>query len=82
MVNQLIFFLFSITGGGLGVWLTSWLWAKHFREPDYLADGFVVQRKLKAQLVEYLEEKRFYDTSVPYMLGWQPANEQRVERLG
>ena len=82
MVNQVIFFLFSMMGGGLGVWLTSWLWANYFREADYAADGFVVQRKLKAQLVEYLEEKRFYDTSVPYMLGWQPANEQRIDKVG
>ena len=82
MVNQVIFFLFSITGGGLGVWLTSWLWASYFREADYAADGFAMQRNLKAQLVEYLEEKRFYDTSVPYMLGWQPANEQRIDRVG
>ncbi|WP_420628633.1 hypothetical protein [Candidatus Leptofilum sp.] len=82
MLNQLIFFLFSITGGGLGVWLTSWFWAKYFRAADYAADEFVVKRRQKGQLLAYLEEKRFYDTSVPYMMGWQPANEQRIDRVG
>lgn len=81
MVNNLLFFLFSFAGGGLGVWVTSPLWARYFRERDYLADQFVVSCELKDELLEYLEEKRFYDTSVPYMLGWRPANEQRIDKL-
>jgi len=81
MTNSLIFFLFSFAGGGLGVWLTSGLWAKYFREREYLADKVVVTCGLHGELLEYLEEKRFYDTSVPYMLNWQPANEQRIDKL-
>ncbi|MCO5194712.1 MAG: hypothetical protein M9930_15710, partial [Anaerolineae bacterium] len=56
-------------------------WARYFRERDYFADQFVVRCELKDELLEYLEEKRFYDTSVPYMLGWRPANEQRIDKL-
>ncbi len=81
MVNSLIFFLFSFVGGGLGVWLTSGLWARYFRERDYLADRFVIESRMKDELVDYLEIGKFYDTSVPYMLGWQPANEQRIDKI-
>lgn len=52
-----------------------------FRERDYLADKFVVACKLKDEQIAYLEENRFYDTSVPFMLNWQPANEQRIDKL-
>ena len=81
MVNGLIFFGLSLAGGGVGTWLLSWPWAAYFRERDYLADKFVVACGLKEELLAYLEENRFYDTSVPYMLNWQPANEQRIDKL-
>ncbi len=81
MVNSLIFFVLSLVGGGVGTWLFSWSWASYFRERDYLADKFVVACNLKDELLAYLEENRFYDTSVPYMLNWQPANEQRIDKL-
>ena len=81
MVNGLIFFVLSLAGGGVGAWLLSWSWASYFRERDYLADNFVVACNLKDELTAYLEENRFYDTSVPFMLNWQPANEQRIDKL-
>jgi len=81
MVNGLIFFVLSLVGGGVGAWLLSWSWASYFRERDYLADKFVVACNLKDELIAYLEENRFYDTSVPFMLNWQPANEQRIDKL-
>jgi hypothetical protein len=81
MVNGLIFFVLSLGGGGIGTWLLSWSWASYFRERDYLADNFVVACNLKDELTAYLEENRFYDTSVPFMLNWQPANEQRIDKL-
>ena len=71
----------SLVGGGVGTWLLSWSWANYFRERDYLADNFVVACNLKDELIAYLEENRFYDTSVPFMLNWQPANEQRIDKL-
>lgn len=81
MVNTVIFLVFSWFGGGVGVWLLSWPWASYFRERDYLADQFVAACGMTDELVAFLEENRFYDTSVPYMLGWQPANELRIDRL-
>jgi hypothetical protein len=81
MVNGLIFFVLSLVGGGVGTWLLSWSWASYFRERDFLADKFVVACDLKDELIAYLEENRFYDTSVPFMLNWQPANEQRIDKL-
>lgn len=81
MVNNLIFLLFSLAGGGFGVWLTSWIWSGYFRRRDYLADAFVASVGLKDDLIAYLEETKFYDTSVPYMLGWRPANELRIDKL-
>jgi hypothetical protein len=81
MVNGLIFFVLSLAGGGVGAWLLSWSWASYFRERDYLADKFVVACDLKDELLAYLEENRFYDTSIPFMLNWQPANEQRIDKL-
>lgn len=81
MVNSFLFFTFSFVGGGIGVWLTSTMWARYFRERDYKADRFVANAGMKDQLLDYLEEKRFYDTSVPYMLAWQPANELRIDQL-
>ena len=81
MVNGIIFLILATIGGGLGVWLNSWAWASYFRDRDYLADQFVVQAGLKEVLVEWLEQKKFYDTSVPYMLGWHPANELRIDRI-
>lgn len=81
MVNGVIFFLFATIGGGLGVWLCSFWWADYFRKRDYLADRFVVACGLQDQLLDYLERNIFYDVSVPYMLGWQPANELRIDRL-
>lgn len=81
MVNAVIFFVFAAAGGGLGVWLCSFWWADYFRKRDYLADQFVVECGLQDPLVDYLERNLFYDVSVPYMLGWQPANELRLDRL-
>ncbi len=81
IVNSVLFFILSFAGGGLGVWITSGLWAKYFRERDYLADKTVVELSMKDELIDYLEQKRFYDTSVPFMQNWQPANEQRIDWL-
>lgn len=81
LMNKLLFFLCALWGGGLGVWFTSWHWAKFFRETDYRADTFVASLGYKDQLIEYLEEGKFYDTAVPYMAGWHPANELRIDRL-
>ena len=81
VINSLLFALMAFLGGGVGVYLLSLWWANYFRERDYLADQFVVECGLRDTLLEYLEQNRFYDTSVPYMLGWQPANELRIDRL-
>jgi Zn-dependent protease with chaperone function len=81
LMNKLIFVLCALWGGGLGVWLTSWHWAKFFRETDYKADVFVASLGYKDQLIEYLEQGKFYDTAVPYMAAWHPANELRIDRL-
>ena len=81
LMNKLIFVFCALWGGGLGVWLMSWHWAKYFREADYKADAFVASLGYKDQLIEYLEQDKFYDTSVPYMVGWRPANELRIDRL-
>lgn len=81
LMNKLLFVFCALWGGGLGVWLTSWHWARYFRETDYKADEFVVSLGYKDQLIEYLEQGKFYDTAVPYMAGWHPANELRIDRL-
>ena len=81
MINSLLFALMAFLGGGLGVYLLSLWWANYFRERDYLADQFVVECGLRDTLLEYLEQNRFYDTSVPFLMGWQPANELRIDRL-
>lgn len=81
VTNSLLFGLMAFLGGGLGVYLLSLWWASYFRERDYLADQFVVECGLRDTLLDYLELNRFYDTSVPYMMGWQPANELRIDRL-
>lgn len=81
LMNKLLFVLCALWGGGLGVWLTSWHWAKFFRERDYKADEFVASLGYKDQLIEYLEQGKFYDTAVPYMAAWHPANELRIDRL-
>jgi hypothetical protein len=81
IVNALMFFNMALFGGGLGVWLTSPLWAKYFREEAYKADEFVVLLGWRAELLEHLEQGIFYDTSVPYMMAWQPANELRIDRI-
>ena len=81
VANAMLFFFLSLFGGGLGVWVTSPLWAKYFREEDYIADEFVVACGIRDELIEYLEQNRLFDTAVPYMMGWQPANELRLDRL-
>ncbi len=81
LANKLLFFWCARLGGGIGVWLLSWQWAKHFREADYKADAFVASLGLRDQLIEHLEQFKFYDAAVPYMLGWRPANELRIDRL-
>ena len=81
IINRILFFAMSFAGGGLGVWLMSPFWSAYFRERDYTADQFVSRYKMKDELVSYLETNRFYDTSVPFMRNWQPANEQRIDAL-
>jgi hypothetical protein len=81
IVNALMFFNMALFGGGLGVWLTSPLWAKYFREEAYKADEFVLVLGWRSELREHLEQGIFYDTSVPYMMAWQPANELRIDRI-
>ena len=81
IINRVLFFAMSVAGGGLGVWLMSPLWSAYFRERDYAADQFVAKYKMKDEMLSYLEENRFYDTSVPFMRNWQPANEQRIDVL-
>lgn len=81
LMNKLLFFFCALWGGGLGVWFMSWHWAQYFREADYSADGFVAALGYKDQLIEYLEQGKFYDTAVPYMTAWRPANELRIDRL-
>ncbi len=79
--NKLMFFRFALIGGGISVWALSWFWAKYFRENDYLADAFAVKLGYKDELLAYLEQDRFYDTAVPYMLAWYPANELRIDAI-
>lgn len=81
MLNAIIFFSIAFIGGGIGVWVMSWAWASYFRKRDYAADVFGAQLGYRDPLLEYLEQGTFYDTSVPYMLGWQPSNELRIDRL-
>ena len=81
LMNKLLFFFCALWGGGLGVWLMSWHWAQYFRETDYKADEFVASLGYTDQLIEYLEQGKFYDTAVPYMAAWRPANELRIDRL-
>jgi len=81
MVNKALYFNLALWGGGLGVSLRSTAWAAYFRECDYVADAFAVQLGFKEELLSYLEETKFYDTSVPYMLSWYPANEQRIDQI-
>lgn len=81
IVNKVLFFTLAFLGGGIGVWVLSWSWASHFRAKDYEADAFTVRLGYKDELIEYLEENKFYDAAVPYMLGWRPANELRIDRL-
>mgnify|MGYP001209359996 CR=1 FL=1 len=78
LMNKMIFFWCALLGGGIGVWLTSWQWARFFRDADYRADAFVASLDLKDQMIEYLEQGKFYDAAVPYLLGWRPANELRI----
>lgn len=81
LINKIIFLWLATLGGGLGVWLLGLPWADYFRSRDYEADKFVARLGWGDQLIEYLEQGKFYDTSVPYMLGWRPANELRIDRL-
>ena len=81
MIAKIINFFMALVGGGIGVWITSWGWASYFRQRDYYADDFVVKIGLKGDLLAYLEQNLFYSTSVPYMLGWQPAHELRIDRI-
>lgn len=81
LLTKVLFFVLAFLGGGIGVWVMSWSWASYFRKCDYVADAFAVRLGFKDQLIEYLEETKFYDTSIPYMLGWRPSNELRIDRL-
>ena len=81
LLTKILFFVLAFLGGGIGVWVMSWSWASYFRKCDYVADAFAVRLGFKDQLIEYLEETKFYDTSIPYMLGWRPANELRIDRV-
>jgi hypothetical protein len=81
VVNHLASLLFSLIGGGFGVWLTSFRWASYFRQRDYLADNFAARHGVKDSLLAYLEENKFFDISVPHMMGWRPVNEQRIDML-
>lgn len=82
VANAVLFFFLALFGGGLGVWVTAPLWARYFQQEVFLSDAFVLfECDLVEELVEYLEQNRFYDTAVPYMLGWLPANELRLDRL-
>jgi Zn-dependent protease with chaperone function len=81
LLTKVLFFVLAFLGGGIGVWVMSWSWASYFRKCDYAADAFAVRLGYKDQLIEYLEETKFYDTSIPYMLGWRPSNELRIDRL-
>ena len=81
IMSNVVQFMAALWGGGVAVWFMSWLWAAYFRECDYTADEFVASIGLAEQLIEYLEQNKFYDTSVPYMLAWQPAHELRIDKL-
>jgi len=56
-------------------------WSAYFRERDYAADQFVAKYDMKDEMMSYLERNCFYDTSVPFMRNWRPANEQRIDAL-
>lgn len=81
IVNNIIFFTLAFIGGGLGVWVLSWAWASYFRQRDYAADSFAARLGYRDLLVQYLDGNIFFDTAVPYMLGWQPAAELRIDAL-
>lgn len=81
VINTMLFFVLAFAGGGFGVWLTSWFWAGYFRERDYDADAFVARCGFGDELITFLEQGLFYDTSIPYMAGWQPVNELRIDVL-
>lgn len=81
MVNKFVFFVFALFGGGLGVYMLSPLWASYFRQCDYEADAFAAKLGYKDVILELLEETKFYDTAVPYMRSWSPANELRIDAL-
>lgn len=81
MINTIIFFTFALFGGGIGVWMFSWQWAAYFRKQDYRADAYAARLGYRESLLQYLEQNLFYDTAVPYMLGWQPANELRIDMI-
>ena len=81
MINNMIFFALAFIGGGLGVWVMSWAWAGYFRGRDYLADSFAAALGYRDLMLGYLEANIYFDTSVPYMLGWHPASELRIDAL-
>ena len=71
----------ALIGGGFGVIFYSIAWAKYFRYADYMADWYVSMLGYQEQLIDWLELNKFYDSSVPYMVGWIPANELRIDAL-
>ena len=81
IINNIIFFTLAFIGGGIGVWVMSWAWAGYFRTRDYVADSFAAGLGYRDLLVSYLEANIFFDTSIPYMLGWRPAAELRIDAL-
>lgn len=81
MINKVVFFLFAFFGGGIGVWGLSWWWAAYFRQQDFFADAYAAKLGYKDELLKYLEEHKFFDSAVPYMLGWRPAHELRIDAL-
>lgn len=81
ILKSIVIFFMSFAKGGLGIWLTSGLWARHFRSKDYLADKFVVSLNMKHELLEYLEYNRVFDSSTMFAQNWQPSHEERRDRI-
>ena len=81
LINNIIFFTLAFIGGGIGVWVMSWAWASYFRARDYVADSFAAGLGYRDLMLRYLEANIYFDTSIPYMLGWHPAAELRIDAL-
>ena len=78
---MLLNFWLALFGGGLGLFLLNPLWVWYWRDREYHADHFAAELGFTRELIEYLEQHKYFDAAVPYFMSDHPYTELRIDQL-